>query len=264
MEELADLRNELKLRGCSEKTIKAYLFFNEKFLTFINKNSFYVDESDIKSYLASMIGKYENSSINLAYSALKFYYETMLKKSMKEIKIPKREKKMPSVLTRDEIKRLIEAARNRKSRIIIKLLYSTGLRVSELINLEKKDLEVSEKIGWVRKGKGAKDRIFILPESMSEEIGEILKKEPENKRVFPVTVRAIQKAVKNAARRSGIQKKISPHTLRHSYATHLLESGVDIRKIQELLGHSNLQTTQIYTHVSTEELKKIKSPLDNL
>ena len=264
MEELADLRNELKLRGCSEKTIKAYLFFNEKFLTFINKNSFYVDEADIKSYLASMIGKYENSSINLAYSAMKFYYQDMLKKDLKGIRVPKREKKMPSVLTRDEIKRLIESARNKKSKMIIKLLYSTGLRVSELVNLEKKDLEVSEKIGWVRRGKGAKDRIFILPEAMAEEILEILKNESGNEKVFPVTVRAIQKIVKNTARRSGINKKVSPHTLRHSYTTHLLESGVDIRKIQELLGHSNLQTTQIYTHVSTEKLKKIKSPLDNL
>ena len=264
MEELANLRNELKLRGCSEKTIKVYLFFNEKFLNYANKNSFYVNEADIKSYLSSMIGKYENSSINLAYSALRFYYQDMLKKDLKEIKVPKRERKMPSVLTRDEIKRLIEASGSNKSRLIIKLLYSTGLRVSELVNLEKKDLEVDEKIGWVRRGKGAKDRIFILPESLKEDLNEILKKESGSERIFPVTVRAIQKMVKNTSKRSGIKKKVSPHTLRHSYATHLLESGVDIRKIQELLGHSNLQTTQIYTHVSTEELKKIKSPLDSL
>ncbi len=262
MEELTELLNELKLRGFSERTIKTYLFFNFKFLNFINKSSSEITETEIKSYLASLIGKYENSSINLAYSALKFYYETMLKKDMKNIIVPKREKKMPSVMTRDEIKKLIESARNEKSKFVIKFLYSTGLRVSELVNLEKKDLEINEKIGWVRKGKGAKDRVFILPLSLIEEIDNILKNESE--RVFPMTVRAIQKIVKNACKRAGIQKKISPHTLRHSFATHLLESGTDIRKIQELLGHSNLQTTQIYTHVSTEELKKIKSPLDSL
>ncbi len=262
MEELTELLNELKLRGFSERTVKAYLFFNFKFLNFINKSSSDITETDVKSYLASLIGKYENSSINLAYSSLKFYYETMLKKDIKNIIVPKREKKMPSVMTRDEIKKLIESARNEKSKLVIKFLYSTGLRVSELVNLEKKDLEINEKIGWVRKGKGAKDRIFILPVSLIEEIDNILKNKSE--RVFPVTARAIQKIVKNACIRAGIQKKISPHTLRHSFATHLLESGTDIRKIQELLGHSNLQTTQIYTHVSTEELKKIKSPLDSL
>lgn len=261
--ELEKLKNELKLRGFSEKSIKAYMFFNEKFLSFINKSPDSVTEDDIKSYLASLIGKYQNSSINLAFSALSFFYETMLKKDLKNIKVPKREKKMPSVLSKDEIKLLINSARNRKSKLIIKFLYSTGLRVSELVNLKKKDVELNEKIGWVRKGKGSKDRIFILPEMLMDELKEEIEKS-DNERLFPVTARAIQKIVSNTTRRAHISKKVSPHTLRHSYATHLLESGIDIRKIQELLGHANLQTTQIYTHVSAEELKKIKSPLDSL
>ncbi len=261
-EELEGLKNELKLRGFSEKTLKAYIFFNEKFLSFIKKKPEDVNETDIKSYLASLIDKYENSSTNLAFSALRFFYETMLKKDLKNIVVPKRDKKMPVVLTKDEIKIMIESARNKKSKLIIKFLYSTGLRVSELVNVKKNDIEIKEKIGWVRKGKGNKDRIFILPESLTEELNEIMKAESDI--LFPVTTRAIQKIVKNTLRRAKITKKVSPHTLRHSYATHLLESGVDIRKIQELLGHSNLQTTQIYTHVSTEELKKIKSPLDIL
>lgn len=262
MEELIELKNELKLRGCSEKTVKAYTFFNEKFLNFINKKSIEITEQDIKSYLASLINKYQSSTINLAFSALKFYYETMLKKDLKNIKVPKREKKMPSVLTKNEIKKLIESGRNKKSKFVIKFLYSTGLKVSELVNLKKQDIELSEKIGWVRQGKGKKDRIFILPLALINDIKDTM--ENESDKIFPVTVRAIQKIVKNTCRRAEIQKKISPHTLRHSYATHLLEAGTDIRKIQELLGHSNLQTTQIYTHVSTEELKKIQSPLDNL
>lgn len=262
LQELESLKNELKLRGFSEKTLKAYVFFNEKFLNFINKKPENVSETDIKSYLASLINRYENSSTNLAFSALRFFYETMLKKDLKNIVVPKREKKMPIVLTRDEIKTMIESARNKKSKLVIKFLYSTGLRVSELVNLKKNDIEIKEKIGWVRKGKGGKDRIFILPESLTEELNELMKADSE--KIFPVTTRAIQKIVKNTIKRANITKKVSPHTLRHSYATHLLDSGVDIRKIQELLGHSNLQTTQIYTHVSTEELKKIKSPLDNL
>ncbi len=262
-EQLKELENEMKLRGFSDKSIKAYLFFNQKFLNFSGKNPNEVGEKDIKSYLASMIGNYGNSSINLAFSSLSFFYETMLKKDLKDIKVPKRERKMPSVLTKDEMKNLIESSRNERSRLVMKFLYSTGLRVSELTNLKKKDVELNEKMGWVRAGKGKKDRIFILPESLIDELKKIVDKS-EEENIFPITPRAVQKVVRNAAKRAGIRKKVSPHTLRHSFATHLLESGTDIRKIQELLGHSNLQTTQIYTHVSAEELKKIRSPLDDL
>jgi len=262
-QELAKLETEMKLRGLSEKSIKSYMFFNQKFLDFINKKPEEVVEQDIKNYLASLIDNYENSSINLAFSALCFFYETVLKNDFKDIRVPKREQKMPSVLSKDEIKLLIEKARNKKSKLAIKFLYSTGLRVSEFVNLQKKDIELNEKIGWVRAGKGKKDRLFILPESLLPEIKEVMDN-AFTEFIFPVTPRAVQKLVKNSCRRAGINKKVSPHTLRHSFATHLLENGTDIRKIQELLGHSNLQTTQIYTHVSAEELKKIKSPLDGL
>jgi len=267
MEKLDGLRDELRLRGFSDQTVKAYLFFNEKFLNFIKKEPGEIVTKDIKSYLASLLDKYENTSINLAYSSLKFFYSSMLKKDIGDIRIPRRERKMPSVLTKDEIKLLIDSARNKKSKLIIKFLYSTGLRVSELVNLKKESLEPKEKIGWVRKGKGKKDRLFILPEKLIPELQVLMEKNPiyifsnsEN----PLSVRTIQKIIATSRKKSNIQKKVSPHTLRHSFATHLLENGTDIRKIQELLGHSNLQTTQIYTHVSTEELKKIKSPFDEL
>ena len=267
MEKLDGLRDELRLRGFSDQTVKAYLFFNEKFLNFIKKEPGEIVTKDIKSYLASLLDKYENTSINLAYSSLKFFYSSMLKKDIGDIRIPRRERKMPSVLTKDEIKLLIDSARNKKSKLIIKFLYSTGLRVSELVNLKKESLEPKEKIGWVRKGKGKKDRLFILPEKLIPELQVLMEKNPcyifsnsEN----PLSVRTIQKIIATSRKKANIQKKVSPHTLRHSFATHLLENGTDIRKIQELLGHSNLQTTQIYTHVSTEELKKIKSPFDEL
>ena len=259
MEKLDGLRDELRLRGFSDQTVKAYLFFNEKFLNFIKKEPGEIVTKDIKSYLASLLDKYENTSINLAYSSLKFFYSSMLKKDIGDIRIPRRERKMPSVLTKDEIKLLIDSARNKKSKLIIKFLYSTGLRVSELVNLKKESLEPKEKIGWVRKGKGKKDRLFILPEKLIPELQVLMEKNPiyifsnsEN----PLSVRTIQKIIATSRKKSNIQKKVSPHTLRHSFATHLLENGTDIRKIQELLGHSNLQTTQIYTHIDKKFLKQ--------
>jgi integrase/recombinase XerD len=147
------------------------------------------------------------------------------------------------------------------------LLYSTGLRVSELVNLKLEDINFSDKSGWVRRGKGSKDRLFVLSEKLVLDIQKYLERR-EHKFVFskdaPLTTRNIQKIIKGTKTRAGLSKKVTPHTLRHSFATHLLEQGTDIRLIQSLLGHSSLNTTQVYTHVSTEQIKKIKNPLDNL
>jgi len=203
-------------------------------------------------------------------AALKFYYDEVLKKGIVNVKTPKAEKHLPTVLTRDEVKKLIDGAKTAKSKFIIMLLYSSGLRLSESLNLHIKDLELEEKIGWVRKGKGNKDRLIILSESLIKALNGLkldLNNDSyllANKKGQALTARNVQKIVGRAAKKAGIRKNVSPHTLRHSFATHLLESGTDIRKIQELLGHANLQTTQIYTQVSTAELKKVKSPLDEL
>ena len=149
-------------------------------------------------------------------------------------------------------------------------LRSSGLRLSEALNLKVSDLELEENIGWVRQGKGGKDRMFILSEALTKELKKYIAKQKVKGYLFPnrlgkqLTPNNIQKIVSRAAKVAKINKKVSPHTLRHSFATHLLESGVGIRQIQELLGHANLQTTQIYTKVSTEELKKIQSPLDSI
>ena len=166
---------------------------------------------------------------------------------------------------------MIANTTNKKHRFIIKLLYSSGLRLSECVNLKLEDLDLKEKVGWVRSGKGKKDRIFILSENLMKDLyAYIAENKIEKGNLFlgwkkkPISKRTIQKLVNTAALKAGIKKKVHVHTLRHSYATHLLESGTDIRYIQELLGHSDLSTTQIYTKVSQEELKKIKSPLDNL
>jgi len=268
MEELKKLETELKLRRKSEKTIKNYLFFNRKFLEFCKKPVSSIDVEDIKAYLASL-NKLSTATLSLALASLRFFYEKLLKKNIfKEIELPKKEKKLPNILTKDEVKQLIETSDAQKSKLIISLLYSSGLRVSEVVSLKVNDLNLDEKIGWVRLGKGKKDRAFILSEKVCIQIKTFLEKHKNNEFLLskekPLTPRNIQKIIKNAAQKAGLNRKITPHTLRHSFATHLLESGTDIRYIQELLGHSNLSTTQIYTHLSTEELKKIKSPFDSI
>jgi len=264
------LETELKLRGFSDKTLKAYSFYNQKFLEFIKKSPEEVTEDDIKSFMAKKIDE-KRSAKTLATikAALKMFYDEILKKNIVNFPTPKIEKKLPTVLTREEVKNLILSAKNKKHKLILMLLYSSGLRISELTNLKVGDLELDEGIGWVRKGKGKKDRLFIISKKLIEELREYVKNKKVSDYVFSgrngkLSERAIQKIVKVISRKAGIEKKVSPHSLRHSFATHLLESGEDIRKIQELLGHSNLSTTQIYTHVAKEDLKKVKNPLDQL
>ncbi len=269
---LKKLETELKLRGFSDKTLKAYLFHNSKFLEFVNKDPSLVVEDDVKVYIAYLMTekKLSPGSVALTRSALKFYYDEVFGRNIVNIKTPKGYKKIPVVLTRQEVKRLIEAAGSKKSRLMLMLLYSSGLRLSEALNLRLDDLELGEKMGWVRAGKGGKDRMFILSEALIKDLEKYTAKNKITKYLFsnikgePLSARNVQKIVERAAREAGIKKRVSPHTLRHCFATHLLESGVGIRQIQELLGHANLQTTQIYTKVSTEEIKKIKSPLDNI
>ena len=262
------LEAELKLRGYSPQTIEPYLKYNENCLKFLNKNEDEVTSDDIKLYLAHLISDkgLAPRTINLARSALLFYYNEIKGKGFTRIKTPKIRASLPSVLTKDEVKKLIEHSGSKKSELIIKTLYSSGLRVSELVNLKWNNLELSDKIAWVRSGKGQKDRMIILSESIVKSFEQMPK---ISEHIFPgrkgaLTTKNIQKLVKGAAYRADINKKVTPHTLRHSFATHLLEAGNDIRVIQELLGHSNLQTTQIYTHISSDKKKSIKSPMDQL
>jgi len=265
------LNTEMRLRGFSKQTLKAYIYHNQNFIKFIKKPEIEIIEEDVKNYLSYLMGKdYSAASISLVRAALKFYYDEILKKNIVNFKTPKSEKKLPIVLSKMEIRKLISNSGNERNMLIIKMLYSSGLRLSECLNIKIRDIEFEEKIAWVRAGKGKKDRMVIIADNLLRELQKYLKNVPlDQKYVFsgpngPFSARHVERIVKDAAERARIQKKVSPHTLRHCFATHLLEAGVDIRKIQELLGHSNLQTTQIYTRVSKEELKKVKSPLDNL
>lgn len=267
-EYLEKLETELKLLKKSPLTIRNYSYFNSKMIDFCKKDPDQLAEDDIKRFMATMTDKASISMI-LALSAIRFASTKILKQDLTlNIERPKKEKTLPSVLSKDEVKKLIEAAETRKSKLIMQILYSTGLRVSELVNLKVNDLNLDEKTGMVKQGKGKKDRLLILPEKLIAELQEYVKNHPNNVYILsekePLTTRNIQKIIKKASQKAQIQKKVTPHTLRHSFATHLLESGTDIRLIQQLLGHENLNTTQIYAHVSTEQLKKIRNPLDEL
>src|SRR3989344_7158494 len=153
--EIEKLKTELKIRGFSPMTVRNYSFFVEKFLNFSKKDSADLDEDDAKKYISNLFDSKSKNTIMLAAAALKFFYIEVLGKEFSKIKIPKKDKRLPEVLTKDEVKRLIDSASNRKSRLIISLLYSSGLRVSELVNLRIEDLNLNEGTGWVRKGKGS-------------------------------------------------------------------------------------------------------------
>lgn len=269
---LKKLETELKLRGFSSKTVSSYLFHNKKFLEFTKKNSNEVTQDDIKSYLSYLISekKLKPSSVNLSLSALRFFYEEILKRKLfVDIKTVKLEKKIPTVLTKEEIKKMLAATKNSKHRLLIKMMYSSGLRVSECVNLKMDDLDLDEKLGVVRNGKGKKDRNIILSENLIDDLKKYVnKRKDSNPYIFYIknrnlSVRQAQKVVSMAAKKAGVKKRVFCHALRSSFATHLLENGTDIRVIQELLGHANLSTTERYTKISTEQIKKVKSPLDH-
>ncbi|HLG24495.1 MAG TPA: site-specific tyrosine recombinase/integron integrase [Candidatus Nanoarchaeia archaeon] len=270
---LGILETELKIRGFSDRTVQSYLAHNKSFLQFINKEPQLADTSDAKRYLAYLMSdrKYSPRSVNLALSSVKFLFREILQNTaFNAVRAPKIEKKIPTVLSKDEIRKLLDAAVNPKHRLLIKFLYSTGMRVSECVNIQIDDLDFDEKIGKIMHGKGNKERYLILSEGLIKDLKSYLETKKDNgDYVFsvkgsPITTRQAQKIVKETAKKAGIKKRVFCHALRSSFATHLLESGTDIRVIQELLGHADLSTTQIYTKVSTEQLKKVKNPLDQL
>lgn len=265
------LRRELKLRGMSNATINSYIRINSSFLSFIGKDSEEVVEDDLKTYLAELLDRrLENSSVALARSALLFYYNEVMEKNFSRIKTPKIKRRLPTVLNKDEIKALLNNTGYEKSRILTSLLYSSGMRISECLNLNLEDIEFDKKIAWVRGGKGGKDRMVILSNFLIVDLRHYLKHKGITEGLIlrgrdgKMSVRNAEKIISKAAKRSGIRKRVTPHTLRHSFATHLRESGTDLRVIQELLGHSSIQTTEIYTHVSSEEKRRVVSPLDTL
>lgn len=269
---LRKLETELKISKNSKYTIRNYLRANSELLEFIKKQPEQIIEDDVKLFQAEKLTEKASLSTILFLAAIKYAYSNILKNDITaNIRRPKKETKIPAVLTREEVKKLLNSIENKKSKLMLSMIYACGFRVSELINLKLIDLDMSNKTGYVRSGKGRKDRSFNIPQFLEKKlINQLENQKQANQEYFfsgpkgRLSDRNIQKIIRKAAKRAEINKKVSPHTLRHSFATHLLESGVDLRHIQELLGHSSISTTQIYTHISTQELKKIKSPIDSL
>lgn len=252
------LQTEMTLRGMSQHSQRAYLRYNRQFLQECGLTEEAVTKEDIKTYLAGLINSGRSArTVNLARSAILFHFNEVLEKGFTGIKAPKIAQTHPTYLTPSEVSALIESAATPQSRLMIELMYACGLRVSELVKLHHEDISTDGTL-LVREGKGQKDRITVIPDGLRAKLrgtGPIFGD-------GTMTTRNVQTIVRDAARRAGIRKRVTPHVLRHSFATHLLERGTDIRVIQELLGHSNLQTTQIYTHVSKETIRHVKSPLE--
>jgi len=258
------ITDECKLKGYSPKTIKSYIHHVKKYSE---------SGKQPRDYLLSLINKGSSGeTVRSASFAIKFYLNT-IKKDSSEIQdildnLPnlKREKKLPVILSKEEIESLISATKNVNHRLIIQIGYSAGLRISEIINLKWEDIDFDRNLIHVKRSKGKKDRIVMLSQKVKESLMNLTPNKEGHvfltNRDGKYTQRTIQKIIENAAMKAGIRKSITPHTLRHSFATHLLENGTDIRYIRDLLGHSDISTTLIYTKVSNKDLSKIKSPLD--
>lgn len=267
---LGKTRSLLLLRNYSHKTIKSYLFYIKEYLNFAKKQNIKEKNRAIECFLLEKQKKGKSSqTINLALNAIKFlYYEVLKSKEPFSFKYAKRNSKLPVVLSRKEIEKIIMEIKNKKHQLMISLSYAAGLRVSEAVMLKVKDVSPDELVIHLKDAKGKKDRITIFPEKLKLDIQNLINGKSKNDFVFEsnwggkLTTTSLQKIFHKALLKSGIKKDATFHSLRHSFATHLLENGTDIRYIQELLGHANIRTTQIYTKVTNPKLKKIRSPLD--
>jgi len=209
------------------------------------------------------------NSINVALNALKFMMEEVLRKNMRlNIRYSKVPERLPIYLTKDEIRVLLRSIANPKQKLLVSLMYGAGLRVGEAVKLKKEDFDLKQAVGWVRAGKGNKDRLFIIPDILKQELEDRLAKSTiylfQGAKGHHYSVRSVQMIIKRAAMQAGIKKDVSPHTLRHSFATHLIESGKDITVVQALLGHKSPDTTMVYLHIANPKLVDVKSPLDDI
>ncbi|MFD1096096.1 site-specific tyrosine recombinase/integron integrase [Salegentibacter chungangensis] len=256
----------------SESTIRTYRNFAQQFIVFQNKAPEEITNRDLERFVELQIaGKaYSISSHRQCISALMHFFKVFKNTEIDtdNIERPGKSKYLPGVLSKEEVIDLLRATRNLKHRAILALIYSSGLRIGELLKLKLSDIDIDRRQVKVKMAKGRKDRYAILADSfiplLYNYVGTYKPKgyfvEGQSGGIY--TGSSIRSFLKESCRRAGITKKVTPHTLRHSYATHMLENGIDIRYIQELLGHSRPETTMIYTHVAQKDLNKIKSPLD--
>jgi len=261
---------ELKLRGYSKNTISDYLYHNDKFLKWIKKDSDEVKGQDIKDYIEYLIDKGLNErSTNMIHSALKFYYSNFMKrKFFKNISRRKNPKTIPISLPKNQILRMINSTNNPKHKLVIKLLFSSGLRVGECVKVKIEDFDLNNKLLYVKRGKGKKDRITILSQDFILDFKKyLIQNKIEKGYLFQgknsyLFISSVEKIVNKATKKANISLTVYPHILRASFATHLNLNGTTLPIIQKLMGHSNIDTTRGYIRIPIEELMKIKSPLD--
>ena len=274
MIELKEIKKILVVRAYSPNTISTYLACLNYFKNYFKGSKIDdLSKEDIIDYLFHLIkNNYSKSTQNQHINAIKFYFEKCLgkKREFYHIDRPIKDKKLPIILSKNEIQLLFNSTYNLKHLAILAVIYSCGLRVSELINIKINDIDNNRMVINIRHAKGNKDRQVQLTNQILELLRKYYKKYlPVNYLIVgqnggKYSTTSIQKIIKNSALKAKIYKKVTPHTLRHSFATHLLENGTDIRYIQTILGHSDIKTTQIYTHVSNAHLKNIQNPSDNL
>lgn len=267
--EINRTETELRIRNYSPRTVKSYLYFVREYLAFRAGQSDLDIETVVKRFLLSLEQKGASAETrNLCLSALKFYYRNVVRdKAPIEIQTARRPLSLPVVLSRAEIGRMLAVTTNTKHRLMLALAYGAGLRVSEVVALRIQDLDFSEMTMHIKQAKGRKDRISVVPEKIVADLKTLVAEKLGQDFVFPsewggrLTTRTAQKVFEQALDRAGINKEATFHSLRHSFATHLLENGVDIRYVQVLLGHNNIRTTQRYTQVTNPILRSIRSPL---
>jgi len=266
----------MQQRRYSDNTIKSYIEALVSFLVFYkDKQIEEIDNKDIVHFNSEFIIKnklslsYQNQLIN----ALKLFYNTITNKKLiiENILRPRYSRKLPNVLSKDEIEKILKATQNLKHKAILSLIYSCGLRRSELLNLEIKDIDSKRNLLIIRNAKGRKDRLVPLSVKTLDLLRNYYKQYKTKKYLFEgyiegeqYSAESLQNILWRSVKKAGINKAVTLHWLRHSYATHLLEAGTDLRYIQEILGHKSSKTTEIYTHVSTNMLQKIKSPFDDM
>ena len=255
---VSELQQYMRVTGYSPRTIEAYTHCIEQ-----------IGDKDLLKFLDKLAKEGKSSfTLNQYHAAYKLYMTKVRGKQWK-VSFPyaKRHKRLPVVLSRSEIGIIIETTKNRKHRVMLALSYGAGLRVSEVINLKVKDIDVAELSLLIREAKGGKDRISILPDKLCGELQRLMaNKLPEeylfeSERGGKLSTRTAQAVFERSLKLAGIKKSATFHSLRHSFATHLLENGVDVRYVQELLGHAHISTTQLYTKVTNPQLRKIRSPL---
>jgi integrase/recombinase XerD len=266
---------DMKLRRLSPRTISCYLACMKNVAVYFGKSPAELGDEEIRSYLHHLMEdrKASQAVINQSYSALKFFFENTLQKPWDALKSPrsKQWKKLPGVLSRQEVESIFSATSNLKHRAILMTVYSAGLRVGEVTRLKVSDIDSERMMIRVNEGKGLKDRYTLLGKR-NLEILRLYYKEyrplgwlfPGKNLSEPVSISCVQRVFKNSVQEAGIKKKASVHTLRHCFATHLLESGTDLYYIQRLLGHKSAGTTAVYLHIAGKDFGKIKSPIDIL